>query len=130
VLSYYVWQATDEIAVSRSALGAPASAGLADQINAVTDDDSEIRTSMDEREAGTDSDQPTGFSELPPSGTSDDMGACLECSIVVVVDEVELEPSTAEGLPSSARLFVTVSDFLPFRPHSCSVFRRSCFVVF
>ncbi len=70
---------------------------------------------MDKLDGSSAADQTIGFSgQSGPSGNSKDMGTCLEGSIVVVAEEVELEPSGAERLPSLTRLFVTVSTFPPF----------------
>ena len=99
-------------------LEAPASTGSVEQKKAASGEYSEGRESKDKSDGGSVADQMTGFSGRLGSSetTSGGMEAplCMECSIIVVVEEVELEPSAAGRLPSSARLFVTVSAFLPF----------------
>ncbi len=102
------------------ALEALTSTEYVDQEKAATGDDSEgiELESKDTLDGGSDTDRITGFSaNLGPSGTCGDMGACLERNIVVVAEEVELQPSAAERLPSSTRLFVTVSAFFPVIPY-------------
>jgi hypothetical protein len=111
-------------------LGDPASTGQVEQNIADDGDGSEGRDSdfegrmmMNNFDGGAATDQPTGCSESAypvPSGNSDKMataaaavvGQNVENSIVVLAEEVELEPSAAVKLPGSIRLFVTVSAFL------------------
>ncbi len=117
-----VWQATEETVAPESGaggmandLGAPTSAGYLEQNKAAIENSAAGRENKDKLDGGSDADQTTGFSgNFGPSGIIAGMEACLESSIVVVVEEVEMEPSSAERLPSSTRLFVTVSSFLPF----------------